>query len=55
MDQSTGNRKPVVVTGDLDGHIFSVHADFSVDLFLNNCHSSQPNYFPVITSVKFTG
>jgi hypothetical protein len=33
MDQSTGNRKPVVVTGDLDGHIFSLSEDGTHLLF----------------------
>lgn len=33
MDQNTGNRKPVVVTGDLDGHIFSLTNDGSRLLF----------------------
>lgn len=33
MDQNTGNRRPVVVTGDLDGHIFSLTKDGSRLLF----------------------
>jgi len=33
MDQSTGNRKPVVTTGDLDGHVFALSEDGSRLLF----------------------
>jgi hypothetical protein len=33
MEQTTGNRKPVVTTGDLDGHIFSLSEDGSRLLF----------------------
>lgn len=33
MDQTTGNRSAVVVTGDLDGHIFSLSKDGSRLLF----------------------
>ena len=33
MDGSTGNRKPLITTGDLDGHIFSLSSDGEMLLF----------------------
>jgi hypothetical protein len=50
MEGSTGNRRPVVTTGDLDGHIFSVSPDGTWLLFSR--HSTEENEINQLWTVQ---
>ena len=41
IEGATGNRRPVVTTGDLDGHIFSISFDREWLLFSEKVHQSK--------------